>query len=197
MVYAGIIAIVFYGEYDEKRLDNYKHLNFIALGLTVFTFIIGSFAAVDDTDAHYVPPPRNSANQDEDDESIFNFSMTMDELDPVYGCFLAWKWYIILYQICFLTLVSTTSVMLFFKIFVPEISSIWPGFKESDEQLHYIPLFTMIIDIMFNCVPMINRHYIITFIILSAYAVFVEVVEPKLYNIPHYPLIVLAVSMFV
>ena len=124
---------MFCDEYDEKRLDNYQHLNFIALGLTVFTFIIGSFAAVDDTDAHYVPPPRNSANQDDDDESIFNFSMTMDELDPVYGCFLAWKWYIILYQVCFLTLVSTTSVMLYFKIFVPEISSIWPGFKESDE----------------------------------------------------------------
>ena len=164
--------------------------------MTVFTFLIGSLAAVDDADAHYVAPPRNSANP-EDDESIFNFSMTLDELDPVYGCFLAWKWYIILYQVCFLTLVSTTSVMLYFKVFAPEASSLWPGSNESDEQMHYIPLFTMIIDIMFNCVPMINRHYIITFAILSTYALYVELVEPKLYSIPHYALIVLGVSAIV
>lgn len=195
-VYAIIIAGVFYTYYDENRLDNYRHLNFIILGITVFTFLIGSVAAVDDYDAHYVAPPRTSA-EESDNDSIFNFSMTLDELEPIYGCFLAWKWYIILYQICFLTLVSTTSIMLYYKLFVPELSSLWPNFKESDEQLHYIPLFTMIVDIMFNCVPMIHRHYIFTFVILSVYAVYVVLVEPTLYNIPHYPFLVLGVSFIV
>lgn len=61
-LYAGVIAAVFYSEYEENRLENYKHLNFIILGVTVFTFLIGSLAAVDDYDAHYIPPPRVSAN---------------------------------------------------------------------------------------------------------------------------------------
>jgi len=55
----------------------------------------------------------------------------------------------------------------------------------------------MIIDIMFNCVPLIHRHYIFTFAILSGYAAYVELVEPKLYNVKHYTLYVLGVSMIV
>jgi hypothetical protein len=71
-------------------------LNFILLAVTAFTFLIGSYIAVDDSEAHYKPAPKKQTESD-DDGSMFNFSMTLDGLEPIYDIMLAWKWYIILY----------------------------------------------------------------------------------------------------
>ena len=94
--------------------------------------------------------------------------MEGDDEDPKYNIFAAWKWYLILYHFSYLTLFSTSIILLGTEII--DLGEAIGGVKllknvkYEDFLLTLVPLCLFIFDNAFNCTPLTNRHMIFVFL---------------------------------
>ena len=94
----------------DKRYELSYHLVFIG----TLTFALGAITAGDDAALHEQERP---AEPDEDDAFDISFTMEGDPEDPKYDSFRPWKWYLILYHFCFLTVFSTSIILVVTEAF--------------------------------------------------------------------------------
>ena len=127
--------------------------------------------------------------------------MEGDPEDPKYSSLRPWKWYLILYHFCFLTVFSTSIILVVTEAF----EEVWYEFggsmkllknvKFNDFALTLVPLLLFTVDNAFTCTPLTNRHLLFVLLMQGAYAVFVHTVCPDLYGFPFYPEAVMALSV--
>jgi len=178
----------------DKRYELSYHLVF----LSTLTFLLGAFAAGDDAALH---EKERAAQPEEEDEFQISFTMEGEDEDPKYNSFAPWKWYLILYHLCFLTVFSTSIILVVTEVF----EEVWYEFggsmkllknvKFNDFALTLVPLLLFTVDNAFTCTPLTNRHLLFVIIIQGAYAVFVHTVCPEVYGFAFYPEAVMALSM--
>lgn len=178
----------------DKRYELSYHLVF----LSTLTFLLGAVAAGDDTALH---EQEQAAQPAEEDEFEISFTMEGEDEDPKYNSFAPWKWYLILYHLCFLTVYSTSIILVATEVF----EEVWYEFggsmkllknvKFNDFALTLVPLLLFTVDNAFTCTPLTNRHLIFVLLIQGAYAAFVHSVCPEVYGIAFYPEAVMALSI--
>lgn len=193
--------ILLYGVHlaiSDPDVDKHFELSYHLVFVSTFTFLLGAFAAGDDAALH---EQKRAAQPEEEDEFQISLSMEGEDPDPKYDSFALWKWYLILYHFCFLTVFSTSIILLVTEVF----EEVWYEFggsmkllknvKFNDFVLTLVPLSLFTVDNAFNCTPLTNRHLLFVLLIQGAYAVFVHTVCPDIYGFAFYPEAVMALSI--
>jgi hypothetical protein len=106
--------------------------------------------------------------------------MSLDEYDPKFSIYITWKWYYLLTQFAF-TCYFSQLIIEFLH------GAIWPDISFTHEK-HDHSMFTVmaiyylvLIDLIFNCVLFLDRHFLIVILMIVPYSLF-EIMFPHEYE---------------